>query len=117
MKGHLLIVGDFNYRVYTGNFDAAKFLELIHSFDLVQHVDGVTNDKGATLDLVITRTSDNFLGDVPTIDQSLPSDHAALHFTSIFERPRVSKTVISSQDFKAINIDCFKDRVVTNFSK
>ena len=69
MKGHLLIVGDFNYRVNTGsgNFDAAKFQELIHSLDLVQHVDGVTHDKGATLDLVITRTSDNFLGDVPTM--------------------------------------------------
>ena len=51
------------------------------------------------------------------IDWTLPSDHAALHFTSIFERPHVANTVTCRRGFKAINIDCFKDKVLTEFSE
>ena len=52
----LLITGDFNIHVNVSRDpDAARFLELLTSMGLEQHVDKPTHISGHTLDLVITR--------------------------------------------------------------
>ena len=56
----LLLVGDLNFRVDQANdCDARSFLSVLDSFDLIQHVAGPTHHDGHTLDLVITRASEN----------------------------------------------------------
>ena len=54
--------------------DAARFLELLTSMGLEQHVDKPTHISGHTLDLIITRCSDSLLFAKPIADY-LFSDH------------------------------------------
>ena len=74
----LLITGDFNFHVDDEqNRETQAFMELISSFDLVQHVAGSTHERGHTLDLVLSRASDDLVTNVATTEY-LPSDHAAV---------------------------------------
>lgn len=60
MGNKLLIVGDFNIYVdVAGNATARKFLSLFNSYGLTQNVHNPTHLDGHTLDLVISRPSDN----------------------------------------------------------
>ena len=71
----LLITGDFNIHVDVPNdSNAARFLELLTSMGLEQHVDKPTHISGHTLDLIITRCSDSLLCAKPIADY-LFSDH------------------------------------------
>ena len=55
-KERLLVLGDFNIHVDVPNdIDAVKFLDLLESLGLEQHVTEPTHIFGHTLDLVITR--------------------------------------------------------------
>jgi hypothetical protein len=61
-SGKLLIVGDVNIHVDVArNSTACKFLTLLDSFGLSQHIRGITHLDGHTLDLVISRFSDNVI--------------------------------------------------------
>ena len=59
------------------NPDTQKFLDLLDSFDLQQHVNQPTNRDGHTLDLSITRKSETLVDDEPAVDLFI-SDHAAV---------------------------------------
>lgn len=51
----LLILGDFNIHVCCPSHHLVKeFLQLIDSFDLIQHINGPTHEHGHTIDLVLT---------------------------------------------------------------
>ena len=74
----LLITGDFNIHVDVPNDkDAARFLELLTSMGLEQHVDKPTHISGHTLDLIITRCSNSLLFAKPIADY-LFSDHTTV---------------------------------------
>ena len=76
--GLLLIGGDFNIHVDDKSCQLGQsFLSLIDSFDLQQHVSDSSHIGGHTLDLVLSRSSDNFLVDCSTSD--FISDHRAIH--------------------------------------
>ncbi|PIK44031.1 hypothetical protein BSL78_19117 [Apostichopus japonicus] len=83
--GRLIILGDFNIHVDNAtNGDALKFHDLLCSMNLVQLVRGSTHASGHTLDLVITRSIESpicTISDV-TNDNSLPSDHSLINFTT-----------------------------------
>ena len=71
----LCLVGDFNFHVDDArNKEAIEFGALIESFGLKQHVTGSTHQKGHTLDLVITRSTDALVQDICIKDTCL-SDH------------------------------------------
>ena len=42
-------------------YEANIFMDILHSANMKQHVSGPTHQKGHTLDLIITRESDDFL--------------------------------------------------------
>ena len=57
-----VISGDFN--LHLGDFrdiDTKKFEDLLETFNLSQHVSGPTHLSGHTLDLIITRSSDDIV--------------------------------------------------------
>ena len=75
--GKLLIMGDFNIHVDRPDLPVvAKFLSTLVIFGLNQHVVDATHIDGHTLDLVITRCSDDFIYDSFVSD--LISDHFAV---------------------------------------
>ena len=70
-------MGDFNIHVDRPDLPVvAKFLSTLVSFGLTQHIVAATHIDGHTLDLVITRSSDDFIYDSFVSD--LISDHFAV---------------------------------------
>ena len=62
-KERLLVLGDFNIHLDVPNgIDAVKFLDLLESLGLEQHVAEPTHIFGHRLDLVITRRTETLLG-------------------------------------------------------
>ena len=86
--GRLLLLGDFNFHIEdpTKN-DAQQFMDLIDSLGLKQHVQGPTHERGHTLDLVITRSSE-FCAMQFELEDILPSDHSLIRFVTDLNRPR-----------------------------
>ena len=65
----ICLTGDFNIHVDDHNDSAAyRFLDLLESMSLTQHVAEPTHELGHTLDLVITRKSDNLISGRPAPD-------------------------------------------------
>ncbi|XP_030839545.1 uncharacterized protein LOC115923269 [Strongylocentrotus purpuratus] len=104
----LLIVGDFNVHVDDpNNVDAQRFLSLLDVANLHNHIKSPTHSSGHTLDLVISRDSDDLVLTSST-DSSLPSDHRSAICGLSFARPLpVKRTVvlrkckdIDQQDFQ-----------------
>ena len=73
------------------NPDTQKFLDLLDSFDLQQHVKQPTHRDGHTLDLSITRKSETLVEDEPTVDLFI-SDHAAVLTRLGLSRPGLYST-------------------------
>ena len=68
----LLILGDFNIHVdVDGDSDANKLSDFFESVGLQQHVEQHTHVQSHTLDLVISRRSDNIIEDLPRFDRFL----------------------------------------------
>ena len=115
-KERLLTTGDFNIHVDDcRNPDTQKFLDLLDSFDLQQHVKQPTHRDGHTLDLSITRKSETLVDDEPTVDLFI-SDHEAV-FTRLGlsrQSPPTEKSnppteikTTTYRKIKSINLDSF----------
>ena len=94
-KEQLVIVGDFNIHLdVLSNSDSTKFRDLLESFCLQQHVVGPTHIHGHTLDLIITRQSDQIVRSTPRVDCYF-SDHAPvlchLYSIKLLSPPRLSR--------------------------
>ena len=73
---------------------AAKILlDLLNAFNLVQHVTESTHTSGLTLDLVITRSSDNIVHDVTTQDPVIADYEAVIFTLHINKLAPVMKTI------------------------
>ena len=88
------------------NPDTQKFLDLLDSFDLQQHVKQPTHRDGHTLDLSITRKSETLVDDEPTVDLSI-SDNAAVFTRLGLSRPGLSLKTTTYRKIKSINLDSF----------
>ena len=115
--GHLIIAGDLNIHVdNSDDTDAVNFLDLISSLGLQQHVVGPTHVKGHTLDLVLTRINDPCLANF-AVDNTMPSDHAAIHFSSTIHRPPPSKTTKQHRILSSIDLSALKDSISSELNQ
>jgi len=107
----LCLTGDFNIHVDDHNDPAAcRFLDLLESMSLTQHVAEPTHELGHTLDLVITRKSDNLISGRPA-PGILFSDHLALLFELKSARPPLKVSRVSFRKLRSIDRDAFKDEI------
>ena len=105
----LLITGDINIHVDIPNDpDALKFLDLLDSLGLVQHVKTPTHRFGHTLDLIITREVNALVETTPISDCYL-SDHCTVLCNLTLRKPMLSVKEISYRKIKAIDINAFKE--------
>lgn len=111
LSGQLLITGDFNVHVDDErNADAMKFGILLNEMNLQQHVHGATHILGHTLDLVISRLSDDLIVSQPVIG-SFISDHAAVLSHLNIKKPTLIQHEIKYRKINSINMDLFKEDV------
>ena len=96
-KEQLLVTGDFNFHIdKLQDPDSLKFLDLLRSFGLQQHVTEATQLHGHILDLLITRVSDNLVHGVPlTLIDRYISDHAIIMCWRSLCKPELSVKTIT----------------------
>ena len=110
-SGELIMIGDFNFHVESGDSrDALKFLDILDNFGLKQHVDRPTHKSNHTLDLVITRCTECIITDLNIFDPCL-SDHKAILFKAMTEKPKFLKKTIHFRNWKNFDMDAFKDEL------
>ena len=86
----LVISGDFNLHLDDlRDYDTKKFMNLLETFSLSQHVSGPTHLSGHTLDSIITRSSDDIVLASPKTTFPI-SDHFINQCPIGFSRPALS---------------------------
>ena len=106
--GELLMLGDFNFHVdIPTDHNATVFLDLLESAGLHQHVQEPTHRAGHTLDLMITRKSNNDLVNDLLVQKGLPSDHYLVKCNISVSRPPPVKTTIWSRKLRDIDLENF----------
>ena len=90
-SGHLLLTEDFSFHVDDRTDRLAiRFLDLLDSHNLIQHVSGPTHKDNHTLDLRITRTCDGIIESWSILNPYL-SDNSAIHSRLLLARLRLPK--------------------------
>ena len=105
----LIMAGDFNIHVNVpSDNDAIRFLDLLSSMGLQQHIDFPTHVSGNILDLLITRSSDSrLIRDVQP--DSYFSDHCSVLFLINTSKPQLSRKEVSFRKIKAIDTTAFME--------
>ena len=99
---------DLNIHVNDANDpNECKFLDLLVSMGLKQHVKGSTYEGGHTLDLIITREHDDNIKSAPVINQFI-SDHAAVFCPLNSLKPLAVVKEINYRQLKAIDLDALR---------
>lgn len=107
----LIIAGDFNFQWgETDNDETKKFMDVLETFGLTQHVTVPTHQSGHILDLIITRSSNDII-----INEIRPtlflSDHCFIECNLAIPCPFPEKKEIQFRKMKHINIEAFKSDI------
>ena len=103
----LLIAGDFNIHWDVENDrEASSLRDFLHTTSLVQHVKNATHQDGHTIDLVISRKDDGLVDSVTV--KSLISDHHAVHFDLIMDKPPPPREKVSFRKFSSVDPTKFR---------
>ena len=110
----LVISGDFNLHLDDlGDNDTKKFMDLLETFSLSQHVSGPTLLSGHTLDLIITRSSDDVVLASPKATFPI-SDHFIIQCPIGFPRPALSCKELTFRKLKNIDIAKFSADIASS---
>ena len=82
-------------------------MSILDSFDLNQHVVGATHRDGHTLDLIITRVSDDGLVSNCRVGDRI-SDHFAVHCDLQFKKPPLERKEITCRKTRSIDFTDFR---------
>ncbi len=103
-SGKLLLLGDFNAHMdSSGDHEGSQLSALFESFDLAQHVTGPTHIDGHTLDLVISRATDDIVKSCEV--GCFISDHNCIHTILKVANPHPITKNVSYRKIKAINAE------------
>ena len=112
----ILLLGDFHFHVNDVNDPLARrFLGLLDSFDLKQHVLCFTFSSGHTLDLMISRSDDSLLSEIHTSDIII-SDHRPVLCHLNLVKPLNKAKVISFRCLKSICLESFRCEISSAFA-
>ena len=108
VPGHLLLLGNYNLHVDQSNdSDARRFMQVLNSFDLKQHVVAATHRDGHTLDLVITRNCEKDIISDCRVRHRI-SDHFAIQCKLDFAKPPLERKEVFFRKIQSIDFDNFR---------
>ena len=112
----MIMLGDFNFHVdVPADPDANKFLNILDSFNLRQHIHEPTHISGHTLDLVITNVLDesSAVSNI-VVDQPGLSDHHCVQFYLNTLKPGPTRQTIQYRKTKSVNISDIKEDIIVS---
>ena len=86
--------------------DACRFLQVLQSFDLTQHVSKSTHRKGHILDLIITRADKDIIREC-TVEDLFISNHLAVHSSLRLAKLSLERKKILYRKIRAFDYDEF----------
>ena len=99
---NILIVGDFNFHYEDPlNSDASRFRDILSIHSLCQHVSGSIHMDGHTLDVVITKSTDNLISNTTVSD--FLSDHGVVQCCLYLPKPQPLRHPIQYRNYAAID--------------
>ena len=105
----LLVTGDFNIHVdCEDNPESRSFADLLESLCCTQHVQFCTHTHGHTLDLLISRQSDNVIVGQPWPDDSLISDHFPVNCLLNSCKPPLPVKQISFRKIRSVDLESLR---------
>ena len=104
----LVITGDFNFHL-----DDSTFTELLETFGLLQHISLPTHVSGHTLDLLITRSSNDICICSTNFSSLRISDHYFVHGKLSIPRPHLLVEKVKFRKLKQINVEALKSDLKT----
>jgi exonuclease III len=108
--GDMLLVGDVNFHLdVSTDPDTKKFLTLIDSVNLKQHVMEPTHRSGHTLDVVITRESGSIIQSLQVGD--MISDHTLITCQVKHPKPIPMQATVMTRKLRSICIEDFRQDV------
>ena len=109
-----MITGDFNIHVDVADDpDSIKLLDLLESVGLRQHVTQPTHVHGHTLDLLITRWSDQIIKDPPYVDRVI-SDHVSLLCKLHPVKPAMTIKKVTYRKLKSVDLQSLNRDLATS---
>ena len=114
-SSELVISGDFNYHVDDINCrDSLNFLSVLENFDLKQHINFPTHNRGHTLDLFITRQNSTY-SFKNEFEYVCFSDHLLVRTEiEIPSQPKIVSSFKTIRKLSNINLDNFKDDILSS---
>ena len=108
-KTSFILMGDFNIHVdISTDAKSKRFLELLDSFNLVQHIKIATHTHGHTLDLVISQKEDILSISNIRLGE-LISDHFSINLDLSATIQKASARTVLMRKTKSIDIQAFKE--------
>ena len=115
-KETIIMTGDYNIHVNKKELpESEQFLDLIHTYGFVQHVNTPTHTSGNTLDLLMSRETDPICLTSVTTDH-LFSDHFVICCKIGRVKPEHTVRKVQSRKIADIDIDKFKESIRTKTS-
>ena len=107
----IITCGDFNIHVEdSADHNSTRFVELVNSFDLTQHVKQPTHQHGGTLDLILS--SSNYpVKDVNVDPAGIVSDHSLVSCRLPFTVQHPQYTVRSVRSWRRVDRQTFSDAI------
>ena len=106
-SGKVIILGDFNiYFLDTSGFAYKRFVDILETFDFVQHIDKPTHNSGHLLDYIITRKDSSGVSNVYVSD--FICDHRALHVSLTCNKVHPERKQIDVRSVKRITYDALE---------
>ena len=103
-SGKVIILGDFKKFFWdTSGFAYKRFVDILETFDFVQHIDKLTHNSGQLLDYIITRKDSFNVSNLYVSD--FISDHRALHVSLTCSRAHAERKQIEVRSLKRIQCD------------
>ena len=111
MSGKLLVLGDFNIHIEKSTDEVAqKLRDLVYSFNLEQHINQATHEKGHTLDLVMTREDESIVSSL-SVTPAAFSDHHVVKFNIPGKTTIGEQKTIKVRNLKGIDISKLKEDI------
>ena len=94
------------YFLDTSGFAYKRFVDILETFDFVQHIDKPTHNSGHLLDYIITRKDSSGVSNVYVSD--FICDHRALHVSLTCNRGHPERKQIDVRSLKRITYDALE---------
>ena len=104
------------YLLHTNGFAYKRFVDILETFDCVQHIDKPTHNSGHLLDYIITRKDSSGVSNLYVSD--FISDHRALHVSLTCSRAHPERKQIEVRSLKRIQGDVLEaDLICVNIDR